>query len=311
MRMSHTKLHVMACYFNPMGYRRRRLIFERFKAQMENYPNVEFWWVEGHYPFMQLPSQVYEKDNPRSFLVEMEDLYWAKETLLNFLAKCLPNDGNPLAWVDADIFFENPNWVNETLEKLDGQYDIVQLAEYYRDLHPNGDEVKESRVLTYMAKLEMFERGTHVVGWHGIGWAATRDVWTAMSGLIDFDLIGFSDTFVANAINGTIASVIPPYVTDNFETMLLNYEDDLHSAMPMLRAGFVSGTVNQPFHGTRGNRQYTARMQIWQRHRWDPKIDFTRNRYGIATIAGGIERRHAINMAMLKYFQQRNEDQFL
>jgi hypothetical protein len=69
--------------------------------------------------------------------VRGEQALWIKENLLSILAKRIPLTARNLAWIDADVTFQNKNWVEETLEKLQ-KCDIVQLFEYSEFLGLSG-----------------------------------------------------------------------------------------------------------------------------------------------------------------------------
>src|ERR1700756_3671442 len=65
---------------------------------------------------------------------------WHKENALNLLIQRVEEE--KVAWIDADILFTRPDWVDETLRLLD-HYDVIQMFSYVTNLgsdyHPKND----------------------------------------------------------------------------------------------------------------------------------------------------------------------------
>ena len=70
-----------------------------------------------------------------------DDEIWYKENLINIAATHLPNDWEYMAWIDADIEFQNKKWVSETIELLQ-TYKVLQLFSHAIDLGPKEETLQ-------------------------------------------------------------------------------------------------------------------------------------------------------------------------
>jgi hypothetical protein len=51
-------------------------------------------------------------------------ILWQKERLLNVAMKSVPPNVDSIAWLDCDVIFERPNWVDEAKRQLKNINDI-------------------------------------------------------------------------------------------------------------------------------------------------------------------------------------------
>lgn len=69
------------------------------------------------------------------------DELWLKENAINIGVSQLPHDWQQVCWLDSDVHFARPNWVGESIHKLQhgGPSDIafLQMFSHARDLGPN------------------------------------------------------------------------------------------------------------------------------------------------------------------------------
>lgn len=114
-RTSISRLAVVTCHFNPCGYTRPRENYDRFAEGMAA-GGVELFTVELAYdddPF-DLPGAQLRIRGRRN-----RHLLWQKERLLNLLIAKLPAETEAIAWIDADLLFEDATgWAGAALEGL-------------------------------------------------------------------------------------------------------------------------------------------------------------------------------------------------
>jgi len=67
---------------------------------------------------------------------------WLKENIINLAVAQLPYDWQQVAWLDSDVVFIRPNWVGETIHKLQ-HYSFLQMFTQARDLGPNYEMLPE------------------------------------------------------------------------------------------------------------------------------------------------------------------------
>lgn len=115
------RLAVVTSYFNPCGYRSLRRNYQRFAQDMQDQRAALFTIELAHrdQAFLLQPSATVVQ-------VRANDVMWQKERLLNVLIQRLPDHFDQVAWVDADVRFENPNWRADASAALDDT-PIVQL----------------------------------------------------------------------------------------------------------------------------------------------------------------------------------------
>src|SRR3954471_7483678 len=107
-------LWVVTAYFNPAGFRSKRLNYDRFRERIDSagIPLISVECALGGRPF-ELPS------GPTIRRVHGRDVMWQKERLLNVAIGEMPESGRTVACLDADFLFETPDWAIETARQLD------------------------------------------------------------------------------------------------------------------------------------------------------------------------------------------------
>jgi hypothetical protein len=78
-------------------------------------------------------------DDDADILIQLSGgaLLWQKERLFNIAIKSVPQNVRNIAWLDCDIIFERPDWMNEAAQKL-SEANVVQLYSEFVDLGPEG-----------------------------------------------------------------------------------------------------------------------------------------------------------------------------
>lgn len=72
-----------------------------------------------------------------------KDELWLKENAINVGVQNLPHDWQQVCWLDSDVHFVRPNWVGETIHKLQ-HYSFLQMFSHARDLGPNYEVLDEN-----------------------------------------------------------------------------------------------------------------------------------------------------------------------
>jgi len=117
-------LWIVTSYFNPAGYRTRRANYDVFAERIIE-SGLKLFVIEcalGGAPFELAAA-------PHVMQVRARAALWHKERLLNLAFARLPRECAKLAWLDADIVFDNPNWAVETSRLLD-RHAFVQPFEH-------------------------------------------------------------------------------------------------------------------------------------------------------------------------------------
>lgn len=113
-------LWIVSAYFDSEGYESKLRALQAYLSVTEK-SGIPMLVVEG--AFGKRPFLLPKSDN--ILQVRCPSVMWQKERLLNFAIDHLPNSCKKVAWLDTDIFFENPRWAVETASLLDN-FPVVQ-----------------------------------------------------------------------------------------------------------------------------------------------------------------------------------------
>ena len=320
--MDRENLYVISVLTNPERYKQRTKLFKEFMGRMQNYKvnHVVVECVQGCRPF-----EVTDASNPLHIQLSTNSVLWMKENLVNIALTRLPANWKYAAWIDGDVDFVNPDWVEDTIHELQ-HAPVVQLFEHAIDLGPDheilnkwesfgscfvkGKPFKGSKKEWDKEKKEenyYFGQYGDSPGeyWHsGYAWAATREALNGFGGLLDFAIAGAGDHHMACSIVGKASHSVPKNVHPNYIKLLEEWE------MRALRTahkhmGFVKGTLVHYWHGKKRDRQYRGRWEILVKNQFDPTRELHKDTHGLWVLhPSNIQLRDDLR----HYFQSRNED---
>jgi hypothetical protein len=222
---------------------------------------------------------------------------WQKERLLNLAIQSLPPEVDKVAWIDADIVFENPSWFSQTEAKLD-DYPVVQPFQVAHSLDAEGN-IELTRLGWVKALGHPLSR---LARHRGCAWAARREL--LENGLFDRAILGSGDALMLLPW----CQVWHPQTLALFPSKFLKcfYEWARPQSLAVRgNLGYVSGEVYQLFHGSRENRRYNRRHSILREHDFDPLEDIILDSSGVWKWATDKPRLHA---DVRRYFYERGED---
>jgi len=300
-------LWIVSTYFDSEGYSSKLRALRSYLRSVDE-SGIPLLLVEGAFgkrPFL-LP------ESERVLHVRCPSVMWQKERLLNVAIKNLPPSCRKVAWLDTDIFFENPRWAVETSELLD-RVPVVQPFDVALWL-PKGTTRFRGRGITWPGFAAVAQRHPGLFlsgdfdrhGHSGYAWAARRDV-VEQHGLYDRSVVGSGDHLMAHAMMGDLSS---PCVTNSVGSTN-PFRESFHAwAKPFHRAvrstvGFVGGAVLHRWHGDRKKRRYYKRMVGLLARRYDPSLDV---RVSISGALEWTEHGAALGRWMKDYFTGRQED---
>jgi hypothetical protein len=299
------KLHVIAVISNPCLFARRYILMKEFMQRMElDEPDVILYVVEMAYKNQRF--LVTSPKNKRHLQIRTDVPLWHKENMINVgIQKLLPANWKAVAWVDADLSFENATWAKDTLKVLNGTKDIVQLFSHAVDMNKNGSAMScfTSFGHQYTKMLPYYAGGHGVNFWHpGYAWACTRKAYDKMGGIYDLGILGSGDNIMALAYIQHGLRGINVESTDGYKNSIVEYERRVKS----LRLGYIPGVIAHYYHGSKKNRQYTNRWAILIKHNYDPLIHVTYDTNGV--LIPTPECPTELLVDIMNYFKERNED---
>lgn len=298
------KLHVIVVISNPCLFARRYILMKEFMKRIESEePNVLLYVVELAYGNQKW--LITDKKNKRHLQLRCEHPIWHKENMINVgIKKLLPPNWKAVAWIDADIEFENPTWALDTLRVLNGSKDVVQLFSHCVDMSPIGEAMKifTSWGYQYTKHLPYSKDTTNF--WHpGYAWACTRKAYEKMGGLYDKGILGSGDNIMAlSYIQRGDTTSLNKENTDNYKQSVTDFQDRVKN----MRVGYVPGVIRHYYHGSKANRKYGDRWKLLVKHEYCPDTHVTYNKDGLLVPTS--EFPLDLLDEIMDYFSERNED---
>jgi hypothetical protein len=296
------KLNVVIMMSNPCNFKRRVQLATEFIQRAENYPGMTLYVAELVYG--DNDYQITNADNPHHLQLRTDSPLWHKETVIRVaIDKLLPDDWTKVAWVDADLDFDNIHWAQDTVKLLD-YYDIVQCFSHCIDMDINEDPMNiwQGAGFQYCHKMK---RGLKMNYWHcGYAWACTRKFYEQMGGLYDVSILGSGDHNMMTAWLGSPDS-IPGTCHPDYKKTIEAYTRQVKGAS----IGYTPGVIRHFFHGSKVNRKYRERWEILVRYQYNPVEHTKRDDNGLLIASDTCPK--GLLEDIYQYFLERNEDECL
>lgn len=291
------RIAAITCHFNPCGYERLETNYHRFAADLPE--DLDLWTIELAFgdELFRLP------DGSRMMRVRGTERHvlWQKERLLNLLIEQLPAEYDAIAWLDADFLWLNPAWVEDAKRRLE-THAAVQLFDHVQDLDPDGQSIMRLPGYVHHRKT------TGKIGRPGGAWAARRDC--LASGLYDRHALGGGDQAMLYAWEGRPEEL--PSRLNYSPSWLEHYQAWAAEAYAGVQGSLdcVPGDVLHLYHGTRANRQYGERYQIFQEHAYDlsTDVEIDPDTGLLQWTEFALDRKPEMVRRVRDYFWQRRED---
>ncbi len=300
--MIDTNLHCMIMISNPCLYKRRYALAKNFLQK--NYKNALIYLVEIIYK-NQVPG-ISDKNNPRHLRIytDMPPI-WHKENAINIgINKLLPKNWKAVAWIDADIEFENSHWAQDTLKLLNNTKPVVcQLFSHALDLNIDEDPMTIFQGFGYQSYLGKKHGGTGFAFWHpGYAWACNRVAFEKMGGLYEHSVLGSGDHNMALSFikKGNVSVNIG--VTSSYKNHVMEFQKKVEGFI--LR--YTPGVIRHFFHGHKKDRKYVDRWKILVDQKYDPLIHVTHDKNGLLIPTPECPKQ--LLELIFQYFSERNED---
>jgi hypothetical protein len=298
------KLHVIAVVSNPCNFKIRYKLMDEFIERMEKEPDVILYIVELVY--CNQPFEITSADNKRHLQLRGKIPLWHKENMINLgIKNLLPANWKAVAWIDADIEFDNPHWAINALKILNGGKDIIQLFVNVFDM--NFDEeilnIYTGFGYQYCKKLV---KGMDINYWHpGYAWACNRTTYDQIGEIYQSGILGAGDNILSHGFFEHETNSLKPGMTQIY----LDHVKQFQNKMKGLKLGYGPGSIRHFFHGRKENRNYWGREDILIKYRYDPTTFIDCNSDGLI-IPSSIAPKEFI-FDIFDYFKNRNEDEML
>lgn len=305
-------LYVIAVISNPVRYKSRYKLYNDFAKHVQDAGAV-LVTVEAAYG--DRPHEVTTSTNPLHIQVRVEDELWHKENMINLGISRLPSDWEYVAWIDADVVFTRPDWVQETIHQLQ-HYDVVQMFsetididDTYHIVNKNGSYRTKGMVYNYIHNdVDIVDAYHKHTGHCGYAWAATRFAIETVDLLLDFAILGSADFHMACAFLSDIEISINHQFSDEYKKALRQWGKRAKKLRH--NVGYVEGLLVHNWHGKKSSRGYQTRWKVLVEHQYDPTKDIRKDWQGMLYLVDHEDdRSYKLRNDLRKYFRSRNEDE--
>jgi len=279
---------VAFAFFNSCGYVRpiqNLLLFEN-KLKAANIPYYSIEMVIGD----QKPALA----NPTLRFYSKSALFY-KEGLWNRLEKEIPKEYTKICFLDSDIIFDDPLWLDNISEMLD-THDLVHAFKTARLL--NESYISAGNLISAIYRLNHSKNS----GGAGYGWAIRRDFFLNLGGFFDMCILGAGDQVFYNFIYDVTYDLSADHLFTILSKKIAEYKASIQSLFP--KVSYLNSNIYHLFHGVEKNRKYGSRYDILKNVEWTDT--FIKNSNGFWE---SIDTN--INMKCLEYFKERQEDSIL
>jgi hypothetical protein len=284
---------VCMCFFSPAGFQRPK----------QNFLHVEKLLQSARIPTFTIECIIGNKQpllkNPTLQVRSNTSLFY-KEQLYNLLVPKVPEQYTKLIFLDADILFSDPRWIDKISVELN-RYDIVQPFEnaiwtglYY------GSVIKKSKSTVYALKHGVMNHSL-VNNYHpGFSFAMTRSYYEKIGGFFDKCVFGSGDSMFCN----TFFPIELYFTTVNLIDSEYKQWSDTVRKIPS-NVTYLPFTVYHLYHGTLQKRQYASRYEFLKQYDNMTFDDiFYKNEFGVYET-----NDDSLKKIMYDYFVSRQEDE--
>ncbi|HYG22495.1 MAG TPA: hypothetical protein VEH04_06900 [Verrucomicrobiae bacterium] len=309
---SSSELWVITTYFNFVRYERRLANYRHFRKHI----GAPLLTVE-----LAKEGEFVLKEGDADILIQCSDgdVMWQKERLLNHGLSRLPESCRYVAWVDCDLLFHDPGWIERAVKELQR---VPLLQPFNRVVHASREarvsrfEVNPEWVAQPAMGAALAERGSfegfmravmrRAAGTpaSGMAWVARREV-LERHGWYDASIIGGGDTaLVCAAFNRPEIVVELHHLNarqrEYYQDWALRFHNDVQE-----RVSCISGTVLHLWHGELSDRMPQERHRGLREHQFDPQRDIALGKDGAWRWATD---KPAMHRYLRRYFASRLED---
>jgi len=287
---------VIISFFNPSNYRRplKNLIYVMHTLKEQDIP---CYVIECVFP--RRKPQVPDAD----IVVHSETPMFYKEQLFNIMEKKVPEKYTKLVFMDGDIIFEAPDWVDKVSEALNN-HEIIMPFEDACWLYPDNIAVRSKKKSLAWAIANKVEFKMFNAYHPGFAWAMRRDFFREIGGFFDKKFLGGGDVaMAATVVPGVTQKALSNIygqraVADSY----LEYYKRVRAQDPKL--GYLKFDAYHLFHGLTSGRRYSSRYNKIQHILKRGFESFTKlNEDGLYEFTDPELIEYAKN-----YFANRNED---
>lgn len=303
-------LYLILPYFNFNESILSKKNLDLFISNYSQRSNLRIVLCEGIYN-EELPD--YSDKIFKHLKFKLKNILWIKENLINLAIKNLPDNAEFIAWSDRDIYFLNPLWVEDTIEKLK-IYDVVQP--WSEIIHLNScynlnyiskrkNNITFSNKSILSAKINHVNDENKICTATGQIWAINKSFYEKIGKINDIEIIGGADSIIANFCilkDDTYEPILNKKTTIKSKNSWISYKEKFKN----IKYSYVDGLIIHYWHGSLQDRKYTKRSDILINLDYDPNEDITYDENGVVQFT---EKGKRLESPIKEYFISRKESE--
>jgi hypothetical protein len=308
--MNNDTLHIIIPFFSFSNSKIRKQNFKKTLNCLKSFENIHVVIVNGSYQGQSLENEEFIKEDKFSYIkYDLPSILWVKENLINLAIKSLPTNWEYVCWIDSDILFLNPNWVEETINSLK-VHDVVQLYKNIAYLDQNGNIDMSINIPYHKPILPSFiykciKEQRHLFAPTGFGWGINKNLYQKIGEFFEFGIIGGGDFIFAVAATQSyeFAKTAVPFKympSQNYANKLMSY----YNSFKGCKTHYINGLICHQWHGSLEQREYDPRWNILLKNKFDPDHHVSKNDDGVIYFN---DKSSNFETEILRYFKKRND----
>lgn len=300
-------LAAVCCYFNACHY---KIKFSNYKIFRKGIVRTGIKLLTVELAFGDDPFELTGFSNVLQLRTGRKNIMWQKERLLNIGIKKLIEEGyQKIAWLDADVVFENDNWAKDLSKKLD-RYPLVQV---FRSFKRQKEKGKDDYSYSSASHYKNTKKITSKEAVPGLGWAAWSSIlekvplYDAAVVTTDNDVLNLYGSF---RDGHSLTAIRERYDCFNHATFLYLFHymkwAKKWSRLVNNQVGYINQKVHALYHGTFKNRRHSERYVVYRQFHFDPARDIKIGKSGAWEWASD---KPGLHKELREYFYSRNEDE--
>jgi hypothetical protein len=271
---------VAFCYFNACGYVRslQNLLFFENKLRAAKIPYFSAEMVIGDQPPMLA--------SPTLRFHSKSALFY-KEALWNRLEQVIPDQYTKICFLDSDIIFDRPDWLDAISELLDS-HDMVHPFETMSLLDTDYN-------IIFSHKSYLCDPNSWAIGY---GYCIKRTFFKKINGFFDKAILGSGDTYLSMCINSANHKYILT-INKYLSSQIIIYKENFQSFDP--KVTYLPCNIYHLYHGSIIQRNYDSRYKNINLDNWDSIFQLNSDGFWEFTDS-------SMDSLTYNYFKSRKED---
>ncbi|MGV3486859.1 MAG: hypothetical protein ACO1RT_20760 [Planctomycetaceae bacterium] len=232
-----------------------------------------------------------------------------KEALINRALQDCDGDHRLryFGWLDHDMVFENPHWLEQAVAAIDAGAAAVQLFDGIDYLGPDHSIVRKcaSRSKAWVTQ-DQDKPGGSPGGNPGGSWLVDIEfLRRCPGGLYPFNMMGGGDQAWFSAVVNRLVTYHTLEYSHQMAISVIRWCYEVTQLIGDRPTTYIDGKVRHLWHGDFGNRAYNSHYRPVRKYNLDPSQDLRINSDGLLEWASDKPGLHA---EVLAYFASRKED---